>query len=287
MDVGIGLPSAVPGVSRQDLLEWSRRADKAGFSTLGVIDRIVYPNYEPLIALTAAAAVTERIKLTTSILITPYRANTALLAKQAATLDSLSEGRLVLGLAVGGRGDDYAAGGMKMAGRGKRFEKQLEDLKRIWSGEELEGAGAVGPATSTKQGPPLLIGGAVDATFDRAARYADGWIMGGGTPEMLRDAGAKMDRAWAEQGRSGKPRKAALAYYSLGPDGVQNAESYLKDYYRWVGPFADQIAASAATSEETVRNYIAGFSEAGCDELILFPSSTDPDQVDLLAAAAL
>ena len=106
MDVGIGLPNAVRGVDRRGIVEWARRAEAAGFSSLGTIDRIVYPNYESLIALAAVAAVTERIRLVTDILIAPLRTNTALLATQAATIDNLSEGRLVLGLAVGGREGD-------------------------------------------------------------------------------------------------------------------------------------------------------------------------------------
>ena len=67
MEIGIGLPSTVPGVEGHQVIEWARRAESAGFSTLGTIDRIVYPNYEPLVTLGAAAAVTERIRLTTAI----------------------------------------------------------------------------------------------------------------------------------------------------------------------------------------------------------------------------
>ncbi len=119
MEVAIGLPATIPGVEREQLLEWARRADARGFSSLATLDRIVYPNYEPLIALAAAAAVTERIGLMTAILIAPYRANAALVAKQAATLHHLSNGRLALGVAVGGREDDYTASGVDFHTRGE------------------------------------------------------------------------------------------------------------------------------------------------------------------------
>src|ERR671915_1842779 len=153
MDIGIGLPNAVRGVDRRGIVDWARRAEQAGFSSLGTIDRIVFPNYESLIALAAAAAVTERIRLATDILIAPLRKNTALLAKQAATLDSLSEGRLVLGLAPGGREDDYAVSGADFQTRGKTFDRQLGELDRLWKGE-----GGVGPPPADGR-PQILIGG--------------------------------------------------------------------------------------------------------------------------------
>src|SRR4051794_33896619 len=135
MDIGIGLPNTVTGVDRAGIVDWSRAAEAAGFSSLGTIDRIAYGNYESLIALAAAAAVTERIRLVTDILIAPLRANTALLAKQTATIDHLSGGRLVLGLAPGGRPDDYELSGVDFHRRGRLFDRQLEDLARYWGGE--------------------------------------------------------------------------------------------------------------------------------------------------------
>jgi alkanesulfonate monooxygenase SsuD/methylene tetrahydromethanopterin reductase-like flavin-dependent oxidoreductase (luciferase family) len=200
MDVGIGLPATIPGVGRDQLLEWARRAEARGFSSLGTIDRIVYDNYEPLIALTAAAAVTERIRLATTILIAPYRANGALVAKQAASLDRLSTGRLVLGVAVGGREDDYDASGVDFHTRGRRFEQMLEQWQRIWAGESFGTAGAVGPRPPRGR-PTLILGGTAGVAFERAARYGDGWIMGGGTPDQLSEGRRRC-------GQRGTPRAA-------------------------------------------------------------------------------
>jgi alkanesulfonate monooxygenase SsuD/methylene tetrahydromethanopterin reductase-like flavin-dependent oxidoreductase (luciferase family) len=284
MDVGIGLPATIPGVEPDQLLEWARRAEARGFSTLGTLDRIVYRNYEPLIALAAAAAVTERIRLTTAILIAPNRANGALVAKQAATLDHLSGGRLVLGAAVGGREDDYEVSGVDFHTRGRRFDEMLGEWKRIWSGESFGTAGAIGPP-ALNGGPELIIGGTTDAAYRRAAQYGDGWIMGGGTPDNFKDGNAKLEEAWRAAGRDGQPRTAALAYFALGDGATEAADRYLKDYYAFLGDMAAMIAGSAATDADTVKGYVAAFEAAGCDELIMFPSSADPGQVDLLADA--
>jgi alkanesulfonate monooxygenase SsuD/methylene tetrahydromethanopterin reductase-like flavin-dependent oxidoreductase (luciferase family) len=279
MDVGIGLPTVVPGVGRAGVVDWARRSEAAGFSSLGTIDRLVYGNYESLIALAAAAAVTERIRLATDILIAPLRRNTALLAKQSATLHSLSEGRLVLGLAPGGREDDYEVSGAEFRARGRVFERQLEELVSVWSGE-----GGVGPVLDGDR-PQLLIGGRHERAFARAARHGDGWTMGGGTPEAFADARGKLHEAWQAAGRSGEPRGVALFYFALGDRAEELARTYLGDYYAYLGPYADNVIASAAKDEDTVRQYLAAFEQAGADEVICFPCSTDPEQIDLLARA--
>jgi alkanesulfonate monooxygenase SsuD/methylene tetrahydromethanopterin reductase-like flavin-dependent oxidoreductase (luciferase family) len=282
MDVGIGLPNAVPRVDRAGIVEWSRRAEEAGFASLGTLGRIAYPNYEELISLAAAAAVTERIRLITDILLAPLSTNTALFAKQTATLDALSEGRLVLGLAPGGREDDYEVSRVDFHQRGKLFDRQLEELAKLWSGDE------VGPSPAGGDRPRLLIGGYTEIALRRAARHADGWTLGGSPPDALAEAVPKLDELWKAEGRDGAPHKLALFYFGLGEDAEEHAREDLGDYYAYLGEdTANQIVASAATDADTVRGYLDAFEQAGADEVMCFPVSPDPDQVELLAQAAL
>jgi alkanesulfonate monooxygenase SsuD/methylene tetrahydromethanopterin reductase-like flavin-dependent oxidoreductase (luciferase family) len=284
--IGIGLPTTIPGVTGRQVVEWARRAEAAGFSSLGTIDRLVYPNYEPLVSLAAAAAVTERINLTPSILILPYRVSAAVVAKQAATLHDLSGGRLVLGVAVGGRDDDYTAAGASFGERGARMDQMLDEMKRLWAGEERGFAGGVGPDVSDNP-PPVIVGGQAGAAFRRAARFGDGWMMGGGPPEMLPEAAGMLEAAWKAEGRDGEPRKLALSYFSLDDDPEAQVRQTLGGYYAFLGDFAEVLIGWAAKGRDGVKERVEAFRQVGCDELIMIPCSTDPDQVDRLAAAVL
>ena len=164
MDIGVGLPAATPDVSGPALVAWARQAERYPFSALGVIDRLIFRNYEPLLALSAAAAVTSRVRLVTAVLLAPLRVNTANFAKQAVTLDNLSGGRLVLGMGVGIREDDFVASGADYHRRGRIFEHQIRQMRESWSG-----AGGIGPKALRPGGPELLIGGRSDAAIRRAA----------------------------------------------------------------------------------------------------------------------
>src|SRR3954452_3629198 len=124
MRTGLFLPNAVPGTTGRQLLDWATAAEQRGFDSLGVIDRVVYDSYEPLVALSLAAAVTERVELVTNLLISPLR-NAGILAKQADSLDRASSGRLTLGLGVGLRDDDFKTCDVDIHVRGALLDEHM------------------------------------------------------------------------------------------------------------------------------------------------------------------
>jgi alkanesulfonate monooxygenase SsuD/methylene tetrahydromethanopterin reductase-like flavin-dependent oxidoreductase (luciferase family) len=267
--VGIGLPNTTPGAEGALLLEWARRADAGPFSSLAVLDRVAYDSVEPFTALAAAAAVTRRVRLATMIVIGPLR-STALLAKQAASVQAIAGGRLTLGLAVGARLDDYEVAGVDHRRRGVRLSEQLAYLR-----------GGAGHAHGIGDGFELLAGGASGAALARMARYTDGYAHGGGPPRAFAAAAMKARAAWSDFGRAGQPQLWGQGYFAL--DGAERGAAYLRDYYAFTGGFAEKIAAANLTSARAVKDFIRGYEAAGCDELILLPTVADIAEVDRLA----
>ena len=283
MKIGIGLPASIPGVRSELILDWARMADTGPFSSLGIIDRLVYPNYEPLITLAAAAAVTRRVRLMTTVLLAPLR-SPGVLAKQAATLDNLSNGRLTLGLGVGTREDDYHIAPALFQTRGRRFEEQLTLMRRIWSGEAPDpDVGPVGPPTVQQGGPEVLIGGYSPAAVRRVGRWGDGYIAGGSAPEAARQLYLVAEDAWRAEGRAGKPRFVGPFYFGLGPDAAAKAGAYLRDYYAFLGPQVEGMVQAIPTTPEAVQRSFQASLAAGMDEVIAWPCIPELDQVDRLA----
>ena len=282
MRIGIGLPTYMRNISLEDTLEWARRAEAHGFSSIATLDRLVYDNHDPLVVLSAAAAVTRQIRLMTTVLITPYRP-TAVLAKEVASLDNLSGGRVVLGVGLGGRAEDYTAAGSSTRARGARLNRQLDELKRIWRGEPRGFAGAIGPTPARAGGPDLLVGGDSPAALKRVAGYADGWVARAGSPDGFRKVATLVDTAWQAAERTGKPYKVALTAFGLGANAEQETRRILGDYYAYAGEHAERIARGALLTVEAICRVVADFESAGCDELVFGPALPDPGQVDLLA----
>jgi alkanesulfonate monooxygenase SsuD/methylene tetrahydromethanopterin reductase-like flavin-dependent oxidoreductase (luciferase family) len=276
MQVGVGLPNTLSGADRDLILNWARQADGGPFSSLGLFDRLLYDSYEPLTTIAAAAAVTNRIRLATTILIAPLH-NTVLLAKATATIDALANGRLTLGVAVGARETDYTAAGVPYQERGTRLAQQLADLRRYWEEE------SIGPRPIQPHGPELLIGGLTDAIFARVARYADGYIHNGGPPRAFARSAEKALAAWRDAGRPGRPRLWGMGYFAFGDSAAEAGRRYLRQYYDFTGPFAERIAQGLLTTPQALAQFIRGYDGAGCDELVLFPTVADLAQLERLA----
>jgi alkanesulfonate monooxygenase SsuD/methylene tetrahydromethanopterin reductase-like flavin-dependent oxidoreductase (luciferase family) len=283
MDISIGLPATIPGTRGSLVLDWAKRADSGPFSSLGILDRLVYPNYEPLITLAAAAAVTSRVRLMSTVLIAPLR-GAGVLAKQAATIDALSGGRLTLGLGVGAREDDFQAAPASFHERARRFEEQLAIMKRVWSGQSVSNeVGPIGPPPARAGGPELLIGGYSPTPIQRVGRWGDGFISGGiPDPEQVRQMFDLAEESWRAEGREGRPRLVACLYYALGPNAARGGD-YIRHYYSYFGPAADDMARSIPSSPETLDNLIRGFGEVGADEVVCWPTVAELEQVDRLA----
>ncbi|MET8338189.1 LLM class flavin-dependent oxidoreductase [Streptosporangium canum] len=284
MDIGVCLPTTIPGADGSQLIEFARRADRLGFHSLTVVDRVVYDNYDGIVALSAAAAVTERIKLVTAILLAAYRPSAVELAKQLASLDRLSGGRLILGVSAGMRQDDYVATGADYNTRGRRLDAMIEEIREVWKGEGP--VPGVGPRP-TNGDIPIWAGGHSPAGLRRAAKYAIGWISPGGPPHKYPELVTKIKELWAEEGRAGSPRMGANCYVSLGPDGKEHATEHMLSYYSYMGTMAQHLAAGAVTDEGRLRDVVDGYAANGCDELLLLSCTADPDHLDRIADVVL
>jgi alkanesulfonate monooxygenase SsuD/methylene tetrahydromethanopterin reductase-like flavin-dependent oxidoreductase (luciferase family) len=282
MKVGIGLPAAVPQVDATTIGDWAAEAERGGFASVGVIDRLVYDNLEPLTALAAAAARTEQIELLTTVLTVGWRANPVLLAKQMASVDLLSGGRLTAGLGLGGWPDDFGASAVAPTGKGARLEQALATMRRVWGGE-LDGQG--GPTRALPEGrPALLFGGLVPAAYTRAATQGQGWVAPLFGLPVLEGGAKEVRKAWADAGRAGQPRIVTGRYFSLGPGADSVADEYIRHYYgdEYFTPARDDTATSPAQ----VARELERLTAAGVTDLVLYPCSAELDQVQLLAEAA-
>ena len=284
MRIGIGLPTRGDGLSPEDIRVWATRADGGPFSSLATLDRVVFPSHEPLIALASVIGVTSRIRLLASIVIAPTR-ETTLLARQAASLDRLSGGRLSLGVGVGVRRDDYEATGFAFEGRGRRLDEQLPLLRRIWAGEAVAGGTErIGVPPARRGGPELLIGGYIPAVAGRIAAHGDGFMApGGGEPERMAALWRTIEDAWTAAGRSGQPRWVGSSYVALGPAADRQAADYIRSAYAFDPALAERRLRGIPTTASAVRDLIRRQADMGLDEFVLRPCSPDLRLVDRLA----
>lgn len=274
MDIGLGLPISAP----VRLLEWAQAAEAHRFDTLALLDRLTFDNPEPLTALAVLAGATTRIRLQTEVLLGPLR-ETALLAKQVATLDRMSAGRFVLGIGVGGRDDDHTAAGTPIRQRGRLLDEQLAALREIWRGQPYRGT-TIGPRPTTPGGPPILIGGFAAPALRRVAQHADGFVCAA----PLSWAGSlvrAVHEGWEAAERPGRPRLVCQINVAVGSAAtIDQARRAIAAYYAFTGrPGWGEPLSDPAQIADTV----AAYREFGADELVLYCYAEDPKQIDVLA----
>jgi alkanesulfonate monooxygenase SsuD/methylene tetrahydromethanopterin reductase-like flavin-dependent oxidoreductase (luciferase family) len=223
----------------------------------------------------------------TSVVIGPTR-ETTLLARQAATIDLLSGGRLTLGIGIGVRENDYWATGFDFHRRGRRSEEQLATLRRLWAGEPFsDNVGPIGPRAFESRGPELLIGGYVPAVARRIATWGDGYMApGGGDPESMMAMWRRIGEAWTSAERAGQPRWVGASYFALGPRAVEHASRYINANYGYNPELAAKRLRTIPTTPEAVEEAIKRQADMGVNEFILRPCAEDLDQMERLAEVA-
>jgi probable F420-dependent oxidoreductase len=262
-------------LSAAAIADMARAAEAAGFDAVSVTDHPMPParwvaagghhSLDPFVALSFAAAATERIRLLTHVLVLPYR-NPFLVAKAAATLDVLSGGRLLLGVAAGYLEGEFEALGADFAARNDRCDESLRALRAAWSGEPVTFDGheftargnAQRPPPRQRPGPPLWIGGNAPRAIRRAVEHGDGWLP---FPAPARLAG--------------HVRTAALETLADLRAGIASARAHAASTGREtpldVGfvPFGFALGGPGPPSPEQLRDELPGYAEAGVTWLLL------------------
>ena len=264
------------------MVDWCRLIDEGPFASISTGERITFHNPDALTALAAAAALTSRARVMANLLVAPWHATT-LLAKQLATIDVVCDGRLDVGIGVGGRGQDYESLGASMSRRHDRLDEQAAELRRLWSGEApVPGAPPLGPPPVQPGGPDLYAGALGPKATARAARWArgvTGFSLNLDVGEINR-AIEMADAAWREAGRSEPPRFVTACFYALGDDATGVLEKFTYDYFEVFG--ADVAKMTAAAAELDSAGKLAEAlgrvaAETRTDEVILVPASVDPN----------
>jgi alkanesulfonate monooxygenase SsuD/methylene tetrahydromethanopterin reductase-like flavin-dependent oxidoreductase (luciferase family) len=286
MDVGVALPQMTVGLDRDRILEWSQAIDEGPFSSISAGERITYDNLDGFTLCSAAAAITERVRILVNAVILPWH-SPALIATQLASMDVLSGGRLEVAVGVGVREQDFAAVGVPMEGRFGRLDQAVAQVRHLWSGGEAAGGGVVGPSPLQPGGPPILSTATHTKSLARAAHWADG--VSGFSLETdlaeVADAFRMTREAWTAAGRDTAPRLLSGTYVCLGPDAKDTLEEFGR---RYLSIFGDDAAAAMAArltchDEDTLLAFLRGLRDEGAEECILIPASSSVELVDRLA----
>lgn len=284
MKIGLCMPYMERDYDRKAILGWCRRIDQGPFSSISCGERITGYTFEMRILLAAAAAVTERVRIVPSLYVLPMH-SAVWAAKEIATLDQLSDGRVDVVVGVGGREQDYMAVGANFGKRHQRMDEQIAEMRRIWAGEEpFPGCGEVGPRPIQSGGPALFAGAMGPKPIARAAHWAKGIYGFAMNAEVSLTQYFKdtAESAWRDAGRTEKPYFIGGFWYSLADDSKSRLQEYVFNYLKVFGD--DQAQATAATmtrhNEANIVEALQGLRDLGVDELFLVPATADLSEVE-------
>ena len=288
MKIGICLPYMKAGLTRDDYLAWFKAVDAGPFHSVSCGERVHGPTYDMRILLAAAAMATTRVEITPTLYVLPMH-SAVRVAKEVATLDILSDGRVGrMCVGYGGRDQDYAAVGAQFKGRYGRMDTQIDELRRVWRGEEvISGAGSIGPAPTRPGGPQILAGALGPKSIERCARWADGlyaWS-GNGEQHELEGAFAMADAAWERAGREHKPYRLGGLWYTLADDGQQKLYDYVYEYLAIAGPEIAKMMAESVHrhSADALLEALDNAEAAGSEEVFLVPATAEITEIERLA----
>jgi probable F420-dependent oxidoreductase len=282
------------------LVDYGVKMEQLGFDSLWVWDHIllgVEPNFpivESLTLLTAIAARTKKIKLGTGILVLPLR-NPVILAKQLSSMDQLSDGRLIMGMASGWYKREFDAVGVPFDKRGKIMDENLEIMTRYWTEDIVNGeymfrkipATVMHPRPVQKPRPTILIGGYVDRVLKRAAIDGDGWLTYFYRADSFAKSWAKI-RDFAKEG--GKDPDTLLNGSQL-PIRIGKSRAEVEPgMMEWLGKEWDYAAWSESTKESAVLGTVDECVEqlkahlaVGVQKLIFVPYRYEMEQIEIIA----
>ncbi|MFW0793714.1 LLM class flavin-dependent oxidoreductase [Gordonia sp. CPCC 205515] len=286
MHIGMTMPVMEPDLDAALLQIWAQGIDDGPFSSACWGERIAFDNPDCLTLLGALAAWTDRVRLVTTVVV-PQLHDPVLLAKSLATGDMLSDGRLTVGLGIGGRHEDYHAVGADTTRQNMRtLAESAATMRRVWAGEKLtDSVLPVGPPSVQPGGPELHVGTTGPRTIRSAAAWASG--VAGVTLDLdltkQRELFDIARDAWTEA-RKPQPHLATSFWFALGEgDGPrEQMHRHLRHYMNWIpAEFVDAMAPTTgfAGTEEELTEVLRGFAGIGTDEVQLIPTSSDPDQL--------
>ncbi len=287
MKIGLCLPYMKRGMTREDYHRWFHHIDQGPFHSLSCGERILGPSFDMRILLASAAAITERVEINTTLYVLPMH-NAVRAAKEIASLDVLSGGRLTVTVGYGGREQDYQAVGATYSGRHARMDEQVNIMRNIWAQQPpIDGCDAVGPEPTQPGGPRVYTGAMGPKGMARSARWADGvyaWS-GNGEREEIANTLALADAAWRDAGRDVSPYKMGGFWYCLAENGQQKLYDYCYNYLLIAGEdVATWMANSVHRSHpDAVKEALDSLEAAGCEEAMLSPVTAELCEIDRLA----